>query len=145
MFLHLEHLHLTGCRKSMPKKGTFEGTWSSGHSEIQCTLPMIIFIEDKNHIFYCPALDLSGYGSTESEASESFNEVLSEYFRYTVNKKTLASDLKRLGWKVKKSMRKKATPPNLSRLLETNEDFSRIFNEHDFRKTEKIVNIPVMA
>lgn len=129
----------------MSKKGTLTGTWSGGQNEIQCTLPIIIFEEDTNYIFYCPALDLSGYGSTESEASESFNVVLSEYFRYTVNKKTLASDLKRLGWKVRKSMSRKATPPNLSRLLETNEDFSRIFNEHDFRKTEKIVNIPVMA
>lgn len=129
----------------MPKKGTLTGTWSEGPKEIQCTIPLIIFKEDNNHIFYCPALDLSGYGSTEADASKSFNEVLSEYFRYTVNKGTLLTDLKRMGWTIKKSMRKKAIPPELSRLLETNEDFSRIFNEHDFRKTETVVNLPAMA
>jgi hypothetical protein len=129
----------------MPKKGTLTGTWSGGQNEIECTLSLIIFEEDNNHIFYCPALDLSGYGSTEAEASSSFNQVLSEYFSYTVNKGTLAKDLRRLGWTLRKSLRKKATPPELSKLLETNEDFSRIFNTHDFRKTQTVVNIPAMA
>lgn len=129
----------------MSKKGTLTGTWKTGRNEVKCKLPVIIFEEDNSFIFYCPALDLSGYGKTEPEASTSFNEVLSEYFRYTTNKGTLAKDLLKLGWTIKRSLIKRATPPPLGKLLETNEDFSRIFNEHDFRKTDREVSLPAMA
>jgi len=129
----------------MSGKGTITGSWKSGFQEIKCRLPLIIFEEEGNHIFYCPALYLSGYGSTEEEASRSFKEVLSEYFKYTTNKGTLARDLKRLGWTLRKSLKKKATPPSLGHLLEKNEDFSRIFNEHDFRKTETEISMPAIA
>jgi len=39
-------------------------------------------------------LDLSGSGNTEEEAKNSFEIVLSEYFKYTQHKKTLARILK---------------------------------------------------
>ncbi len=129
----------------MSKKGTLTGTWKTGRNEVKCKLPVIIFEEDNSFIFYCPALDLSGYGKTEPEASTSFNEVLSEYFRYTTNKGTLAKDLLKLGWTIKRSLKKRATPPPLGKLLETNEDFSRIFNEHEFRKTDREVSLPALA
>ena len=129
----------------MTKKGTITGTWRSGSKEIKCKLPLIIFMDEGNHVFYCPSLDLSGYGATEDEASRSFNQVLSEYFKYTTNKGTLKSDLERLGWTLRKSVKKKAIPPTLGKLLETNEDFSRIFNKHDFRKIEKVISLPAIA
>ena len=129
----------------MSKEGTVTGTWARGRNQVNCKLPLIIFEEDGCHVFYCPALDLSGYGKTESEASNSFNEVLSEYFRYTTNKGTLANDLTNHGWTIKRSLKKKAIPPTLGTLLETNEDFSRIFNQHDFRKTEKEISLPAIA
>ncbi len=129
----------------MSKKGILTGSWKNGYQEIKCKLPLIIFEEESNHIFYCPALDLSGYGATEEEASHSFNEVLSEYFRYTTHKGTLAKDLKRLGWTLRKSLKKKPIPPTLGKLLETNEDFSRIFNNHDFRKIETEIRLPAIA
>ena len=129
----------------MSKKGTFTGTWKNRIQEIKCRLAVIVFEDDGNHIFYCPALDLSGYGKSESDAYKSFHEVLSEYFRYTSNKGTLAEDLKKLGWTLKKSIKNRAIPPALSYLLETNEDFSRIFNEFDFKKTETEVNLPAIA
>jgi len=40
---------------------------------------------------------LSGYGANEDEANNSFEVTLGEYFRYTVNKNTLAADLKKMG------------------------------------------------
>jgi hypothetical protein len=129
----------------MSKKGTVIGTWKSRSQEIKCRLPVIIFEEDSNFIFYCPALDLSGYGGTEDEAYHSFDEVLAEYFRYTTNKGTLTRDLKRLGWTLRKNLKKKPIPPTLGKLLETNEDFSRIFNKHDFRKTETEISLPAIA
>ena len=106
---------------------------------------MIIFEEDNCIITFCPALDLSGYGSTESEANHSFEETLSEYFKYTVNKKTLAEDLKKLGWTIRKNLRKDPIPPSLGDLLESNEDFKRIFNTHEFRKRNTTINIPEFA
>lgn len=124
---------------------TISTQWISGKNKIKCTLPLIIFEEDNCIITFCPALDLSGYGSTESEANHSFEETLSEYFKYTVNKKTLAEDLKKLGWTIRKNLRKDPIPPSLGDLLESNEDFKRIFNTHEFRKRNTTINIPEFA
>lgn len=129
----------------MSKQGTIQGHWASGKNEIECTLPLIIFEEDNSIIAFCPALDLSGYGTTEAEANHSFEETLSEYFRYTVNKKTLAADLEKHGWKIKKNLHKKPIPPSMGQLLESNEDFKRIFNTYDFHKRNKTINIPEFA
>jgi len=74
----------------MSKKGTLNGTWESGTNAIKYRLPVIIFKDQNNKIFYCPSLDISGYGATENDAYLSFQVVLKEYFRYTTNKGTLA-------------------------------------------------------
>jgi len=129
----------------MSIKKTLSAKWVSGKNKIGCSLPLIIFEEDDRIITFCPALDLSGYGSTEDEARHSFEETLSEYFRYTVNKKTLARDLEKLGWIIRKNFHKKAIPPSMGDLLESNEDFKRIFNTHDFRKSNTTINIPEFA
>jgi hypothetical protein len=129
----------------MSTQGTISGQWVEGKNKIECTLPLIIFKEDNSYISYCPALDLSGYGETESEANKSFEEVLLEYFRYTVHKSTLATDLKKRGWTIRKNLRKCPIPPTLGELLETNEDFKRIFNNNEFRKTNRTINIPALA
>jgi len=129
----------------MPKQGTLSGQWVEGENKIECELPLILFNEDDNTIMYCPALDLSGYGKDETEANQSFEEVLSEYFRYTVNKNTLAADLKKMGWTIRRNLKRQPIPPTMGELLENNEDFSRIFNTQDFRKTHKTVNIPALA
>lgn len=128
----------------MSRQGTIKGHWVSGKNEIECTLPLIIFEEDNSIIAFCPALDLSGYGTTEAEANHSFEETLSEYFRYTVNKKTLAADLEKNGWQIRKNLHKRPIPPSMGQLLESNEDFKRIFNTHDFRKRNTTINIPAL-
>lgn len=129
----------------MSKSQTVSGQWISGKNRIKCNLPLIIFKEDDNVITYCPALDLSGYGSTEEEAKKSFEITLSEYFRYTLNKKTLAEDLKKQGWTIRKSLKKEPIPPTMELLLQKNEDFSRIFNTHDFQKRSTIVDMPALV
>jgi hypothetical protein len=129
----------------MSRQGTIKGQWVDGRNRIECVLPLISFIEGNCFITYCPALDLSGYGENEVEANKSFEEVLSEYFKYTVNKKTLAEDLKRMGWTIRKNLHRKPIPPTMGKLLETNEDFNRIFNNHEFRKTNRTINIPAFA
>jgi Zn-finger protein len=129
----------------MSKQGAISGQWVEGGNKIECTLPLILFKEDNCFISYCPALDLNGYGTNELEANKSFEEVLSEYFRYTLHKKTLAGDLKKMGWTIRKNMKKCPIPPTMDKLLETNEDFKRIFNNNDFHKTNRIFNIPALA
>jgi len=129
----------------MSKKVSVHGEWRSGKNVITCNLPLILFKEDNNHITYCPALDISGYGQTETDSNRSFEIALSEYFRYTVNKKTLEEDLRKLGWTIRKHLKKNAIPPTMSELLEKNEDFNRIFNTHDFRKSSTTINIPAFV
>lgn len=71
------------------------------NGNVETGLSLVSFIEDGVTIIYSPALDLSGSGYDLNEAKASFWEALTEFFRYTVNKKTLLPELKRLGWSVK--------------------------------------------
>ncbi len=124
------------------KEGTIQGAWTSSKKKIELNLSLIVFQEDNTFITYCPALDLSGYGNTEHEAFASFNIVMGEYFLYTTRKNTLAEDLRKLGWIVKNSKTKPMKPPELSKMLESNKDFNRIFNKFPFKKIDQRVSIP---
>lgn len=125
-------------------KDIVKGSIKQGRNLIQLKLDIIIFKEDDSTIVYCPPLDLAGYGISEPEARKSFKTVLSEYFRYSLNKTTLKEDLQRMGWKVK-STHKPMTPPPLDRILRNNENFHRIFNNFDFKKTVTQVEIPELV
>ena len=125
-------------------KSSVKGGYKLRETHILINLDIIIFNEGESIIVYCPSLDLSGYGYSEVEAKESFDTVLSEYFRYTIIKKTVKADLIRLGWKMKNDI-KPIQPPTLQRVLRENENFSRIFNTYDFRKTVKQVELPAIA
>jgi len=62
-------------------------------------LSLVSFADDDSiHFVYCPALDITGYGHTDSEAKESFEKTLELYLNYTINKGTFAADLKEHGW-----------------------------------------------
>jgi hypothetical protein len=123
--------------------GSISGTWKGENKAIKFNLPLIIFEEDGSQIVYCPSLDISGYGNNETEAIESFQVCLGEFLMYTIHKKTFHSELERLGWKFKKNSPKPMTPPDMIRLLEKNENFSRIFNNFPFRKIDSPIELPV--
>ncbi len=91
-------------------------------------IPVVQFVEDNITIVYCPALDLSGYGSSEDEARLSFKTVLLEYIRYASNKGTLNDDLIAHGWRRMKSKKGSMVPPAMTDLLVSNENFNKIFN-----------------
>ena len=130
----------------MSKKLQFQGRWGDGlNTTIQCKLPIIIFEEEGNTIIYCPPLDLSGYGQNEDEAKRSWESALEIYFDYTMKKGSLANDLKKLGWQIKKSIKKRLTPPPMSLLLETNQEFKDIFDNHEYRQQHTTVGIPAIA
>ena len=120
----------------------FQGTWGNSGVKIKVMVDLISFEEAENVIYYCPAFDLSGYGNSENEAKLSFEVVLGEFFKYTLNKGTFLNELKKMGWKLTKSKRKPMTPPNLESLLRDNENFSNIFNTHDFKKFTQGIDMP---
>lgn len=124
---------------------SFTGTWVKDGKVIKVNLFMLLFTEDETHIAYCPALSLSGYGKTEAQAKESFEVVLDEYLRYTTNKNTLADDLVKYGWTIKKSLRKTATPPDFSDLLMRDAEVRNVFDNYAFKKEYKQVEIPAFA
>ena len=126
----------------MGKQGRFTGVLNADNKNITVNLQMIEFEEDECTIVYCPALDVSGYGKNLQEASDSFKISLDEFFKYGLHKKTIFDELKSMGWKIKHN-HANMQAPSMTKLLEKNENFSRIFNNSDFRKYDKKVEIPV--
>lgn len=122
-----------------------ESRFSNEKGSITVKVPVISFKEDDAQIIYCPALDLSGSGNNESAARESFAIVVSEYLNYTTHKGTLWTDLRKLGWTIKKNKKKHASPPPMSELLENNEEFSRIFDNYPYKKFDTGVSLPAYA
>jgi len=76
---------------------------------------------------------------------DNYRYVLTEYLDITFKKKTLMTDLKRLGWQVGKSLSKKMSPPKIEDLLEKNINFKRAVEKYDFKKISTNVQIPVYA
>jgi len=103
-------------------------------------LSLVEFQEDDVTIVYSPALDLSGYGYTESEAKKSFSEALHEFFRYTTNKQTLDKVLKGLGWSIRGAKKKlKFNPPKDSDLVNSNPLYNEIVNNKSYKVSREEV------
>lgn len=126
----------------MNKNFSFSGTWSSASDKIHVNIPIYIFEESDTIIYYCPALDISGYGQSDEEARGSFKTTLGEFFTYTLRKKTFFSEMKRLGWTVRNSKKKPMVPPSVDQMLATNEQFSHILNNINYRKVNECVEMP---
>lgn len=115
-----------------------------GKSTINFDLPLFLFEEDKIWFAYLPSLDLTGYGNNEIEAKESLTVVLDEFFRYTLNKNTLISEMKRLGWQIK-SKKKPMHAPEISDLIKTNDQLKEIINFKEYSTSHYQVNVPAFA
>jgi hypothetical protein len=109
--------------------------------KIEVRLDMIDFVEDGIFYTYAPALDLVGYGKSKNDAHKSFEIVLQEYIAHTISKKTLAADLQRHGWQI---LDQHPNPPSLTWLLENNEQVKAVYNSHDFSKSTKPVQVPLV-
>lgn len=118
-------------------------SFSNKKGIVTVNLAVILFKEDNAQILFCPALALSGSGNTIAEAQQSFAIALEEYLKYTINKGTLWADLRKLGWTIQK--KKPATPPPMSELLESNDEFSRIFDTKPYKKFDTGVHLPAYA
>lgn len=132
-----------GSMNEKKTKAQVSGVFKSNGQTVKVSVPVILFKEEETFIAYCPSLNVYGYGDDEEGAKESFEYCLSEFFQYTLNKKTLISELESLGWVVKR--KKKFIPPTFSSLLDSNADFRDIFNNREFTKLDQGVAIPVPA
>jgi hypothetical protein len=126
----------------MSKKLNVKGNFSNKAGQIKFNLPLISFQEDNLYFIYSPALDVTGYGSTEQDARDSFQEAISQFFDYTTNKKTFEAELKKLGWKFNK---KQSVPPTLVDMIINNKYLAEIFTEKQYKKFDEPVSIPVLA
>jgi len=97
-------------------------------------LSILTFKEDDVYFIYCPELDIVGYGNTEKEASNSFDVVLNQFFKFTITNKTFHKEMKRLGWKL--SDNKSGKAPELPQMV-SNRDYLVEIMQNDYRKSSK--------
>ena len=107
-------------------------------------LQVLVFEEENIYFAYMPSLDLTGYGKSEEEAKESLTIVLDEFFRYTLDKNTLFIEMQRLGWKIK-SKKKPLYAPQMSDLINSNEQLKEIVNSRQYTTLNYQVDIPAFT
>lgn len=123
----------------------YKGTVTSRKGKAEYVMPIFTFTDDGCKIVYAPALDLTGYGKTESQARESFDQALEAFTEYAMNKGTLVKELKRLGWKIKTSTKKlkSVSSPDLADMLRSNDYLADVFQTKNFKKHNTSVALPV--
>lgn len=107
-------------------------------------MQVLVFEEENIYFAYMPSFDLTGYGKTEEEAKESLTIVLNEFLRYTLNKNTLFIEMQRLGWKIK-NKKKPIYAPQMSDLINSNEQLKEIVNSRQYSTLNYQVDIPAFA
>lgn len=118
------------------------GNFKSGQNAAQFeNIPIFVINEENTVIYYTPVFDISGYGSSDKEASESLKTSIDEFFKYTMNKKTLDSELTRLGW-IKPKRKKRYNLPDVSKMIQKHEYLADIIDNHDFRKETMPIAVP---
>lgn len=124
------------------KSGFFGKFLNREHGNIEVNVDVLEYEEDGMHYVYCPPLDLIGYGTTNQEARDSWEVVLEEYFKYTLNKRTLIKDLENRGWCVRRK-NKQFKPPTFSWMLQHNDQLNDVYNNHNFHKTTRPISMPL--
>ncbi|RYX82687.1 hypothetical protein EON73_04185 [bacterium] len=106
----------------MQNHNGIKASFDRGDHRVNVELNILSFEEDGIKYVYSPALDLTGYGISDTEAQKSFETVLEEFIHYTDNKKTIYKELERLGWTVN-AKKKRVQPPADEQMLEYNETY----------------------
>ncbi|MBS1686960.1 MAG: hypothetical protein JSS76_19640 [Bacteroidetes bacterium] len=121
----------------------FQGSLPVSDGHLTAQLSVFSFIEDGVVLMYAPALDIVGSGYDSNQAKASFWETVSEFFRYTTQKKTLAKELKRLGWQIKGGKKKmKITAPDFADLYQTNEELQDIITNKNYSSHKEVLELP---
>lgn len=127
------------------KTHTFDAQYSDGNTKVSFSVGVYMFKEDDTFISYCPALDLSGYGMTETEARNSFAQTIGMYIEYCLHKNTLVKDLQKHGWNIKSMKQKKIKAPDINQMMENNPDFKEIIESKEYTEYLEQVKIPAFA
>lgn len=114
--------------------------YSDGNKQVELDVAIFLWEEDSVFYAYSPALDLTGYGLSQEEAKESFKIVLHEFIVYTHNKKTIFSELEKLGWAVNKR-KKRVVSPDFEDMLNENEHFKHLYKSKDLVRDSSNVNL----
>ncbi|MBW7891171.1 MAG: hypothetical protein H3C48_09160 [Chitinophagaceae bacterium] len=126
------------------QQGNLQGEKRFGSKSVKINVQVLFFEEDDIYYAFLPSFDLMGYGKTEKEAKESLKVVLDEFLRYTLNKNTLYIELQRLGWKIR-SKKKPMLAPQISDLINTNEELREIVNSKQYTTSNYQVSVPAFA
>ena len=102
-----------------------------GGMDVQASLEVLFFNEDKNVIAYCPALDLSVAGDTVKQAKEEFAQAFYEYATYCVQNDTMEADLIAHGWICKDGQ---ISAPSITKMLPKNPALRDIIDNKEYRK-----------
>ena len=129
----------------MSSTKNFQGKFTSNKGpSITVSTPVVEFWQGDTLVLFSPTLEVYGYGKNEKEAHTSFEICLAEFFTYTQNKKTFFSELKRLGWTVKKR-KKKYEAPSFSKMLRKNDHLIDIMDSQDAKIHHRQVELPEFA
>ncbi len=124
----------------------FSGQFKSEDYEVKLHISVLSFKDGGVNIIYAPALDVYGTGNNLDEAKQSFEVSVSEFFKYTLNKNTLKTELKRLGWKINGSNKNlKIAQPNLADMLNRNGELKEIMENKSYKHFNKSISIPAFA
>jgi hypothetical protein len=116
---------------------------SHGNKEVEVVISIFLWEDESIYYVYSPSLDLTGYGLNEDEARKSFETVLHEFLVYTHNKKTIYTELERLGWAVNKH-KKRVISPDFEDLLSENEHFNNLYKTKNLVKDSSNVNLQLV-
>lgn len=137
-------LYSTKIELFMPNIGVVSGMMEIKGQQIKIKLDVIRFLDNGVVVFYCPAVDVYGYGNNEKEARESLYVCMEEFFTYALENNTLHSELTRLGWRLDKKQQQ-VIPPVFSSLLRKNKTLNRIMDTRKFAKSNRTFIIPAIA
>ena len=112
-------------------------------NSMKVNLQVFLFEEDNIYFAYMPSFDLTGYGETAEEAKESLTIILDEFLRYTSDKKTLLIEMQRLGWDIK-DKKKSMRAPQISDMINSNEQLKEIINSKQYTASNYQTNIPAL-
>lgn len=124
-------------------KSRFSANYLGSKYRIDVNLDVYIWNEDGVYFAYAPALDLTGYDTTEDKAKESFSKFLDDMLSYMHNKDTIFNELERLGWTVNRK-KKRVNAPGLEELISDNEEFKNVLNRPDYKKVRQGVQLSLV-
>lgn len=74
-------------------------------------IDVLVGIQEDYYVAYCPALELSSYGKTESQARKNFEVELGIFLEETERRGTLEKLLLKLGWCLRQTPSPAYVPP----------------------------------